>query len=709
MSATLALTHPSQSMIPAHVMAALPAACSDKVRLLKTLMVQCNALRHGGRREGYQSIADAAGMDGEVLRKYHYAWKKQGETALIDHKLCKGRCGKASCMNAGKLAALPRELIQEWHRRCVEHRAMSATVTETRNIRQVWKGLVRDLCKGVALPGVGTWREVWRSQNAAGALPAACPYHEKRVPHGWSYQNFLLHKPPVRARVAAQSGIADVLPMIAPVRIDWSVIRPQEFLIFDDHRTDFLVSGEYEGEMQVAELWVLFLMDASTRTIRWAQAHPKWTRKDGTRVGITKRDARHCLVHYFATHGVPKHWDTTVVLENATASVTEADRDAFARVSGGKIHLRTTGLHSGTVLLSSFGEATGGNPRGMKGALESFWKQLDLGLGHVRGQIGNHYDRKPGDLERLTARTRAIIRKFDKVATAEQMAHLIDLASVPEAKREILDCLDFIERRTDHELVGFESKKLWRWSEHSEKWMSVTGPEMADWLSKAGVEIVNKHLADPAMCMTRMESPREKWERTRRGEDFAALPPDALFELWCDRVRVPKYAGNGCVRVSLGAREFLFEGTRHSAREGQPMEIAFDADDPTLGAALFLPDGGYIGRMDYAGRIDPRDREALERKLGEFNLDLTRVIKEARVIAEPRHVLEDRIQQTADRVMMVHDLEALKDTIAPAPASSRKLRELAEARDCDGYDVPPVDLEDELAKEERRRAIEAGR
>lgn len=704
----------SRASIPVQVWASLPTACKDKVKLLKNLVLRCQGLPHGKRREQFAQIAASAGIgadgnalvDAETLRKRLYAFEREGELALIDHKLCAGLCAQPTCKNTRRISALPQALIDEWMRKMLAIRSVNRTMKETRTMRQAWREIIAALIAGESLPGAGTWREVRAAQRPTQRVPVVCPYSERCPPDGWSYQNFILRKPSQAVIVAAQRGIGALQPMLYQVRMDYSTLRPQELLIIDDKRLDVIVHGRFEGVVQLCELWALMIMDACTRRIVWVQLHPKFKRQDGTTVGIQRRDVQHAFAHYLSVYGLPVDYPTTLWKENASATFDTSVEELFTRITQGRVKFHNSGLFIGNTQVHGFTEK-GGNPRG-KAALESYFgHRFDVAFGAVKGQIGSNYLVKPGDVVGRLNAGREMLRTLGDAATDAELKIVLPFESLHSVRPLVMRALHEIETRNDHELEGFDAVTKWRLDESSNDWKTMLDPKMQQLVASRGMEWVNAMiLSDPTLCVQQRETPREKWDRLRDPANFESLSHAAFVDAFLDQSEV-RYTGNGQSFAKIGERRFDFVGRMHSAQAGAVIHLRFDADRPEQGAVLQDLRGSYLGRMEWDGRHTFGDEEALLRQLGERKKSEAEYLREVRKITQPRDVVIEQIAQLDERNSVLSTF-VLRGREAVATAESESIAasiEGDEGRALRAAMPAPADTEDVASVEERRRAM----
>ena len=652
---------------------------------------------HGRRDEALAAVvASTVQSDGkpaisaERLRKLRDAYRRHGELALIDHTLCGGTCGVSTCRHTARKDTLPQPVIEEWQARIFNHKTPQHGA-ETNNMKVAWRSIIADLVSGQPLKGAGTWRDVWLRQHPNAAIPPVCPYSERKPPHGWTYGNFLNHKPTRAVIDLAQKGVAAMLTHLPQVRMDWSELMPQQWLVVDDKRIDVKVHGTFEGKRQFGELWSLMIMDGATRRILWCQLHPRWTRADGTTTGITLRDVQHCFAHFFGGFGLWTGGQTIIKAENASAAISKDFEDVLTRMSGGRIVVERSGLFAHRGLIGGYDEH-GGNPRG-KAILESFFgRRWDIEFGAVRSQIGGDYTRKHGAQYALEDRANAWLRKMGDMLSDEQAQIVLDMESLNSVRPLILQTLNRLENRTDHRLQGFTKQHLFRWSDGSEKWLPLTTPALLNLPDAAR----NAVLAQPGCYLEQMESPVMRWNRLRNPADYAAIDQAAFIDLYMDAASA-EYCGNGTLTAKFrGGIEHEFRGLQHTLQPGEKATLRFDLDMPEAGCWIYDSRGSYAGRMDYAHRSLVGDEEAITRQLADRSRELGKNLSEFRRVAQPRTAMLDGIAEVNERLSVLSTVRAETGQQLPAQASSRQLQTMVER-----------DLAEQAAKRAQRAKSEA--
>lgn len=674
--------------LPHAIRALLPDACTEKLDWLRGLMVKLDAIKTAKGRGMLGEYFRMAGgslrkISGDRLKKYHWAWTHEGITALIDHRLCEGKCEQPGCDNRGRQSMLHPATIDAWVVLAQQHRANGRNSLKSRSYTTAWRALMAKLINGEMIPGVagglpGTWQDIYRRLHPAQPMPAVCPWSTAVPPHGWGKNNFLQHKKqrPKIEDVLARDGISKALEMLPQVRFDYSEVRPLEYLLIDDKRMDVKVWMEVEGVEQIVELWALFIMDLCSRRIAWVQLVPKVLLADGKTAGISRRDVQHSLAHVFRLFGTPKHYDCTIVCENASAAITTECEELLTRVFDGRVKVNRTGLWDGATMVGGFIER-GGKPRD-KAPLESYFgHRWDVEFGKVRGQIGGNYMQKPGDEDGRALEAKRALRAFDQVralggtVTDEARAAIIPYESLASIKPLIMQTLHAIETRTDHKLQGFQLLRRWRYAVADPEWKAMNHPAFV--AMETGLQ--NSILAQAGCVEKRMESPVEKWQRLWSAEDFEKVDSKAFIDLWMDSFAAD-YLGNNQIKVTVpkDRREFEFRGTKHSLMHGEEVRVRFDLDAPEEGAWIMSASGSCKGRMEWCGRTLYGNEEDNRKALGQREQTLRESLRNVRKLHQSAEAIEERNQELDRSEAAVSTMMGSRaGSTASAPATSAAL------------------------------------
>ena len=683
MSSALSIALQATTATPATITGAeWDQACNDgvrlKVRALRKVMLELDGVQRGKLAPAYALAGPKIGLSADRTKKLHAAWRQSGEYALVDHRIC-GGCGLPGCGHGHHRSALHPSTVQAWAK--LAELNGSVQTKGTRSFERAWEKLITALRNGEEVAGLGhdgelgTWRDLWHRVNATQTLPSACPWSVSCPPPGHGLSNFMRKKPKAAETTAAQRGLGQALHLLPQVRMDWGTVRPLEVIVFDDKRLDIMAHMHIDGQVQFVECWALFAMDACTRRILWAQMHPRYTRPDGKQAGISYRDMQHLVAKLLATYGVPRSYQTTLVVENASAALSHDFDDVLDRATSGQVKVKRSGLWDGRVTVGGFAQM-GGNPRG-KAILESFFgHRLDVAMGWVKGQIGSRYQLKPGDAQARLQYAQRVVRQIGDRATEEELAALVPFESLSSVRAHLLNALGQLENQERHELQGFEQMTFWR-ADEAEEWKPMTHPRMAALLAKPhGLEIVNSMLAEKGCSMTRMETGVERWHRLFSKDDFRALSPESFFDLWmdCDQV---KYDGLGVFPVSIGRggqkRVIEFRSRQHSLRAGELCQVRFDADNLDLGGVLQDAAGRVVGRAFYEGRVSYGDEDHLARQLGFKQAARSELLGGVRKRHDDRDSLAAQIDEIEGQSALITTIRDRAGSMRETTASSAEL------------------------------------
>ena len=128
----------------------------------------------------------------QTLRRHWYNYQKLGIAGLVDHRRC-GGCQLPGC--AWSESRLPSLTLSD---ETLRHWAALDMGNDKQALRESWRAVMRDLMEDKAVPGAGTWRDLWAVLHPWAEVPQVCPWSIHRPPPGWSLSSF-------RARSAARA------------------------------------------------------------------------------------------------------------------------------------------------------------------------------------------------------------------------------------------------------------------------------------------------------------------------------------------------------------------------------------------------------------------------------------------------------------------------------------------------------------------------
>lgn len=575
------------------------------------------------------------GVSPQSLYRKAAAWRRGGICALVD--------GRAARKAPAIGLAGNKEFLSHWH---------DLVCSNRRATRPAWSALIAQLRSGAAIPGVGTWREIWAAENGGWAPPEGmpCPYQENTPPRGWSLRHLTRLKPDAFAIDAARHGLMAATMDRAP-----TVPRTREGLAcgavwqLDDMWYEQKVS--YAGNKHAQRVVEYALLDALTGHVALRLMKPVRERDDGTRETLRSAWTRYVVAALLCAVGVAAEGPVLIMGEHGTAASDPELDAALAECTGGRVR-----FGAGSILSKPIGEGLwGGRPKGnprYKGRLEGFHALIKNELGGAPGSIGGGRGSEPEEaygMDQADERLRAMAAALEPTRPG-----ILDRLRLPyppfdDFCRLVEEAYSRIEARTDHALEAWE------------KCGFVTGDYRlapgAPWLPVATLD-----QGDPALAAavrdgigrgtveyrTRRLSRAEAWAARRgslrRYEPFvgARIMGDALarecvvserrtieFRDPDTDVRCTVYAGlDGGRELAPGTRLRVWVNPLDSARayvadaEGRWLGVArvlqagllgSDASDPATRASLGLRQRALAeGRRALAPHVAARQRRAAE-------------------------------------------------------------------------------------------------
>ena len=580
-------------------------------------------------------------------------------------------------------------VLEHWRTLCDRH---------FRSHKSAYLELIADYRIGKKIGDVD-WRTVWgrHDELSMDPIPTACP-RDMPLPCGWSYHNFMRHKPRKVEELGAHIGRMAAHALARPVRTTRDGMEPGQQYTFDDLEHDNEVI--FPGERKAVRALELACLD-------WASAYKvaKGT-KPATldalgkrRQKIKERDMRFLVAHVLINIGFHRE-GVLLLVENGTAAICEEMELAlqakeWCRPDGTPlIRVSRSGVDRETAHPGQWGTKAKGNFR-HKSALES-WNNLSHNrLDDLPGQTGSN------------SRLNAPEEQTALQATCHKLL-LAGMALTPDlAKRIRMPVLDWdlfndilderyaqIHATHDHQLEGWEHhmERQWRVSLtdhwHSEaSWNHLTDEQqarLAPLIAQEGMVRVAK---------------KSRWQVWQAGLANLIRLPDYAVTLICGRDLAeprpcPAMAEVTFVDQEISATPMRYrlqscvnkDGVAITLAEGHMYLWMINPFDPR---AVFVMEenGTYVGRCDRVDVPCRTDTEAVGREIGLARKDFAEAL--APLARRGMRMAQQQLK------LLQHNTQVLREGAPVAPA-------LPEAT----TKAPELTAEEEAEIEEALSAIE---
>lgn len=484
---------------------------------------------------------------------------------------------------------LPREFIEELKRRCEDNQRVSSTAI---------KSIRRDFARGVSIKGYGTWREHWQRVHRGEPAPDFWP--DDFYPTGWHPRNLARHCPSGAELGLARDGYHASHHALPQIERTTAGLRALQGVVFDDVRTDWLVI--VPGYPEPAELWLLVGMDIASRYIvAWA-AKAIVKGEDGKKQHILRSEMRQLAASVLRSPGLPEGYEVRFVVENATATLSEAEKATLRQITGDQLAVTNSGMTHRTALPGGY-EETSGQPW-FKAPLESFFNLFHNELAALPGQTGASYALAPGDLDERKRAAKALLKA---AAEADLPASVIAQLKAPFLQyHEAIDALTAIFRllneRVEHDLEGFGQVAEFRFTP-AENYRPIAE------LGRYPREQIRR-----AMIRHRRQSPLERWQQLTAAERFQPVSELALLPFLARTIADVAVFKPFHVRIGKVVYRADHERLRHERRESFTARIL--ESDPSQ-AHLFAADGRHVCVVRCIEKVGWFDEAAMQRAFGE--------------------------------------------------------------------------------------------
>lgn len=468
--------------------------------------------------------------------------------------------------------------------------------------------------RGDSIPGYGTKYE-W-ARDTGRPVPGVVG-DDRELPDGWSLGNLQRIRPRNKYVLAgARQGVfAAHSSEPAMLHRDRSKLRFMEVIAFDDVRIDKICMISEKGmKRQFGYPLAVFALDVATGCDIAHVVKPRARRKeDDSLVGIASEDVKQLILNIISQRGLPPY-PVKFLIENAAATLSEADELALKQTFRDRIIIERCGVLRDSFLQNGFYE--GGGKPWFKAWVEAFFRPFQEQLAFTDGSSGNRYDNMPAQTKYAVGYAKNLLKKC---GAREDIADrlLMPYPRFEEVCDTILEALDALRKRTDHNLQGFETVTEWR----RDKFDRVHSREELAGLSDG--ELGSVEIWD------RLESPQERMDRLARGGEFWIPDPRQYAHLYAlKQVWKFEITNGGCSFPARSLKIHKCERIQESlVFQSPPDEIiekytgkkmlVYFSDD--LSTAHLTYENRHVWACGRVRRIDLGDGEAIRRAAGEVH------------------------------------------------------------------------------------------
>jgi len=464
---------------------------------------------------------------------------------------------------------------------------------------------------GEHVPGYGAWTDWYRREFPQRPVPPLAP-----MPEGWSRRHLRRCFPKAAHLAIARRGVAAGLAELPSIIRTREGLRPLEYVVLDDWRSDFLVY--VPGVEAPVEMHGILAEDVACAIALRFGLRPALPRPDGSDEGLKRVDTRSLAADILLKYGYPLDYVSHWIVENGTATITRDDAAAIEELTHGHVKIHWTSMISGNVF--GFPDRPVGNFRG-KSWLESFISLVHNAAANIQGQIGAHYDVRPKSIPARAAELKALV-KAQEALPAQLRDSITYRMPLPEA-RLALQMMNFVfsflNHREHHALEAFEQQLKWRPDEHS-PWRPVQ-------------ELIDRGLSRDAIMAFAprpiIETPMERWQRLSRDVRFGKVPMSAMPQLLAQH-RLVTIEREGEVNIGSKSKPELYRDRHNPYLTVGRKYLAYVSEHNR--EYVHLTDGKqrYVCSVAKADRLLMSDSEGLSREIAAKTSQLKATLKRVR-------------------------------------------------------------------------------
>lgn len=443
-----------------------------------------------------------------------------------------------------------------------------------------------------------------------------------RLPRGCSYANLMRRGPSPLERAAAKQGAVAARKHRAPARMTRSEGWVMGLISFDDVWQDqWTLYPRFSALPAIARPVGGFAGDYFSSKLFAHFLKPRFRRPDGTCENLTEWDFL-CFVEYIGrTIGFARR-GTTLVVENAVATVREDRRQALTLASDGLVKVEVGGIQRRRATMAHWGAKGGGNPR-TKGWLESLWNLLHNRCSLLPGQMGLSPDKGPEDIVHLLRYTEGLIEAAVREQGGRTEGQIMQALRMPllwwsEYGQRHLEIVSEINDRKEHEIEGWD----------------------------------NQVIVDPATGFKRKLSPSEVFA-AGAADLWRIDDAQSAIILGTRFAGKPRRVVNGEISVplrSLSGDDVLFDAGIVGLQNGLSFKVVVNELAPDR-AFVFTLDDEFIVAAPRIVRADAFTKEARMREIGRANAREAAGLSNVRRLTEPAAQARRELQDHNEGVL----------------------------------------------------------
>ncbi len=471
---------------------------------------------------------------------------------------------------------------------------------------------------GKEVPGYGTFKTYWDTNFPTTPYPRPLRPEIPHIPEGWSPRNIsriISEIAPRNGALRRRAAYGELKAHDAQLQVlrDRSHLKPLQLVTFDDVELDmqvlFKVGKNYVPRTAQA---IVGLDVASGLIVGWGvrpileQKDLKYFKEEDEKgLVLTRKEVNTVLLNIIKEHGLPANYPMRLLLENASATLLSADKDALNIMLPGRVIIEHTRLtereFAKTGLIDKHGFPF------QKGWLESIFKPLHIRLSHLPGATSMRFDSRHNTHKALVAEAVAIANTANANGINQDKMKF-PLLTLQEFTPIFNTLVENFNARTNHKLQGFD------------RCYECYLPDGNFYRREELPAYLSSEQLSSLKFKQRLESPEERWLKLREQNEFTSVDLAMLYPLMHKKLSV-KIRNH---QIAITVKEFsedklYFNSDALRELEGKEL-LAFFTNDFEQ-AFLFTQDEGYVCTVARYGRVDITDQNAIIRQSGIVHRD----------------------------------------------------------------------------------------